>query len=40
MGVLSILECLLTKFMYIVIDAVTRELQLSLLDRRETPVPR
>ena len=40
MGVLSILECLLTKFKYIVIDAFTRQLQLSLLDRRENPAPR
>ena len=37
MGVLSILECLLTKFEYIVMDAFTRELRLSPLGRGETP---
>ena len=40
MGVLSILECLLTKFKYIVMDAVTLQLQLSPLGRRENPAPR
>ena len=40
MSVLSILVCLLTKFKYIVMDAFTRQLQLSPLGRRETPEPR
>ena len=40
MSVLSILVRLLTKFKYIVMDAFTRQLQLSPLGRRETPEPR